>query len=47
MECVDCDLVKPLETCFELKQKPFYVNTLILFLWLMNLHDYEPSEWMW
>jgi hypothetical protein len=30
---------------FELKQKLCYVKALILVMWLMNLHDYEPSEW--
>jgi hypothetical protein len=31
---------------FELKHKLCYFNALILFMWLINLYDYEPSEWM-
>ena len=44
MKCIDYDLVKPLKTRSELKQKPYYINTLMLFMWLMDLYDYEPSE---
>jgi len=29
MKCIDYDLVKPLKTRSELKQEPYYINTLM------------------
>ena len=30
----------------ELKQKLYHVNALILFVWWMNMYNYEPSGWI-